>query len=119
MNVNEERRYSGRLEDFIEMAKTGKRVEMEVELNKLPMIQEIHTGKAHDLSDKKNTYLLIAYYTFKMDDQIHRLSKVYMFATEDESLNSLRVNKNIANVRLQVDYNRLRIAHVHFKEKYF
>ena len=109
----------GRLEDFIEVAKAGKRVEMDIELRKQQMIQEIDTGGAHDMHDKIHTYLLIADYIFKVDNELYRLSKVYTYAVDEESLDSIRVNKNIANARLQVDYNRLKAAHISFHEKFF
>ena len=109
----------GRLEDFIEVAKAGKQVEMEVELREQSMIQVIHNREINDTEDKINTYLLIADYTFKIDDQLHKLSKVYMYAAAEESQNSLRVNRTIANARLQVDYNRLKAANINFHEKFF
>ena len=92
---------------------------MEVELKKLPVIQEVHIVEGGGRHDKIQTYLLIAYYAFKFGDQVHRLSKVYMFATQEESLNSLRLNKEIANSRLQMDYQRMKKANIHFHEKYF
>jgi len=117
--TSEEKRNFGRLEDFIEIAKAGKQVELKVELREQSMIQSINTGELNDAEDKISTYLLIANYTFKIDDQSHALSKVYMFATFEESLTSSRMNRTIANARLQVDYNRLKAAHINFHEKFF
>lgn len=119
IQIGEKKQYYSRLEDCIRIAREGTRVEMEVELKKLPVIQEVHIMEGDVRHDKIQTYLLIAYYTFKFADQVHRLSKVYMFATQEESLDSLRVNKEIANNRLKMDYNRLKEAHIHFHEKYF
>jgi len=117
--INEEKSHFGRLEDFIEMAKTGKRIEMEVELRKQSMIQVADVGETHDTNVEISTYLWIADYTFKTDGQIYKLSKVYMFAAAHDSPNSLRLNNTIANARLQVDYNRLKAAHINFHEKFF
>jgi len=108
-----------RLEDFIELARGGKRVKCDMELRKQSLAQRVHPEETPDMTDEIETYLLIGDYTFDMDKQSHKVSKVYMFATEEESLNAARVNKSIANSRLQMDYERLKGAGVTFKEKFF
>ena len=117
--INIEKHYINRLEDVISLAKEGKRVDIEIELKNVPMIRDIPSGEAHEVAHKINTHLLIAYYTFKIDLQSYKFSKVYMFATTEESLISAQMNKDIANDRLQVDYKRLKNAHIHFHEKFF
>jgi len=114
-----EKHYISRLEDVIRIANEGKRVDMEVELKKLPMIQEIPDNKAEGKPHKINTYLLIAYYNFKVDVQSYKFSKVYAFANAEESLIVTEMNKDIANARLVMDYKRLSDAHIHFHEKFF
>ena len=119
IGLDEKRHHYSRLEDFIRIAKEGKRVDMEVDLKKLPVIHEGNLEGKIAIHQKNKSYLLIAYFTFKTGGQFYRLSKVYMFATGGESLDSLVVNKEIADTRLQVDYDRLKAAHIHFKENYF
>jgi len=119
MTEMHERSEMGRLEDFIEFAKAGKQIEMEVELRKQSMTQKVHPEETHDMTGVINTYLLIADYTFKTDDQSHKVSKVYMFAAVEESADAARANRNIANFRLQVDYTRLKAANIAFQEKFF
>lgn len=119
VKTNVERRYINSLEDAIRIAHEGKRVDMEVELKKLPMIQEVHTKEADKKPHKINTYLLIAYYNLKIDVQSYKFSKVYAFANADESLIVAEMNKDIANARLRMDYKRLSDAHIHFHEKFF
>ena len=119
IKINEEQRQLYRLEDFIEIAREGKKVNMDIELKKLPVMQEVNIDEVDGSHDKIQTYVLIAYYTFRIGDQVHRLSKVYMFATAGESLNSLRQNKNIANARLQMDYDRLKAANINIEKKFF
>lgn len=119
IKLKEKKQYYSRLEDFIWMAREGRRVDMEVELKKLPVIHEIHAEAGHDIRENIQTYLLIAYFTFKAGGELHKLSKVYMFATQKESLDSFRVNKEIANVRLRMDFDRMRAAQIHFREEYF
>lgn len=114
-----EKHYISRLEDVIRIANEGKRVDMEVELNKLPMIQEMYPREAGETTHNISTYLLIAYFNFKIDVQSYKFSKVYMFSTTDESLVTTEMNKDTANARLQMDYKRLRDANIHFQEKFF
>lgn len=111
--------YINRLEDVIRIAIEGKRVDMEVELKTLPMVQEVHAREADKTPHKIDTYLLIAYYNFKVDVQSYKFSKVYMFATAEESLITMEMNKDIANARLRLDYMRLKDAHINFHEKFF
>ena len=109
----------GRLEDFVELGRQGNRIEAEVELRKQSMIQKINTEGADDSGGDIETYLLMADYTFRMRDQTHKISKVYMFAVATESARAARANTTIANARLQVDYERLKAANVAFSERFF
>lgn len=108
-----------RLEDFVELAREGKKVKCDIDLRKQSLSQRVHPEETPDRTDEIETYLLIGDYTFLIDKQSYKVSKVYMFATEEESLNSARVNKSIANSRLQMDYERLKAARVTFKERFF
>ena len=119
IKTDTKKRYAGRLEDFIRLAEKGKQVELDVELKTIPVTQEVSVDDKKITHKQHKTYVLIAYFTCRADNEIQRLSKVYMFATGEESLNSIRVNKEIANARLQVDYNRLKAAHIHFTEEFF
>lgn len=119
IELDNKRQYYGRLEDLIRIGKEGSRVDMEVELKKLPIIPDSHIKKEGGTHEQSKTHLLTAYFTFVTGDQLYRLSKVYMFATGEESLDSLRKNKEIANIRLKIDYDRLKAANIHFQEKYF
>ena len=114
-----EKHYINRLDDVIRIANEGKRVDMEVELKTLPMIQEVSTREADKTPHNINTYLLIAYYAFKVDLQSYKCSKVYMFGNTEESLTTKEMNKDIANARLDMDYKRLRDVHIHFQDKFF
>lgn len=114
-----EKHFINRLEDVISIASEGKRVDMEVELKTQPMVQEVHIKEVDKTWHKIDTYLLIAFYTFKIDIQSYKCSKVYMFATDEESLITEEMNKDIANTRLRIDYKRFRDAHIHFQEVFF
>ncbi|MCX5719974.1 MAG: hypothetical protein NT055_08495 [Nitrospirae bacterium] len=122
----------GRIEDFIALAKLGKKVEMTVELRKQLVAQKVHPGDTEEMKGEISMYLLIGDFTFnvggheslivirqKLIPDVKNVSKVYMFGSLEESLDASKVNKNIANERLKVDYQRLKIANITFKEKYF
>ena len=109
----------GRLEYFIGLARKGKRIKAEIELRKQPMIQKVHPSETPDMKDEINTYILIADYTFELDEPSHKVSKVYMFAVAEESVDAARINRNIANARLNMDYQRLKAVNIEFQEKFF
>jgi len=121
--TNTEKHYINRLEDAIRIANEGKRVDMEVSLKTQQMIQEVNAKEAdktpHDIPHNINSYLLIANYTFKIDLQSYKCTKAYMFGALEESLTTKKINKDVANARLEMDYKRLRDAHIHFQEKFF
>ncbi|MGQ9571516.1 MAG: hypothetical protein ACUVUQ_11910 [Thermodesulfovibrionales bacterium] len=64
-------------------------------------------------------YLLIADYTFTIENDVKRISKVYMYGSAEESLTAVKIDTNIANERLKMDYSRLKEANISFEEKYF
>ena len=112
------------LEDFIEIARDGKHVEAEVELrsyctnagdDSLPCF----TDAVPNVNDHIDNCIMIADYTFKIGGQSCRLSKIYMFTTQADSLEQTRDNWVIANARLNVDYKRLKAVHIDIVEKYF
>jgi hypothetical protein len=109
----------GRLEDFIALAKTGKDVHMEIELRKQLVEQKVHPEVTVDMKSEIDMYLLTGDYTFKVEGEVQNISKVYMFGSLEESQSAARVDRNIANERLKMDYRRLREANITFQEKYF
>ncbi len=117
--------FGSRLEDFITLAQKGRSIQVKVELKKKMLKQKVHPEETDDQSSELDTYLLIADYSFEikgegnMQELFPYVSKTYMFATVEESLNSHRVNTNIANARLKMDYDRLKAANIHFEEKFF
>jgi hypothetical protein len=109
----------GRLEDFIELAKQGRTIGVEIKLKRQSVIQKINFAKTEESGGDIETYLLVADYLFKIEGQKHKISKVYMFATATESANANRANANIANFRLQVDYGRISAVGIKFAPKFF
>lgn len=109
----------GRIEDFIALAKLGKDVKVTVELRKQLVAQKVHPGDTEEMKGEIGMYLLLGDFTFNVGGDIKNVSKVYMFGSLEESLDASNVDRNIANERLKVDYQRLKIANITFKEKYF
>jgi hypothetical protein len=108
-----------RLEDFIQLAKKGNRIELKVDLRKQSMMQNVDSDEADGKSDNIETYILVADYTFTMAGRPHKVSKVYMYAVATESRKTTRASAAIANLRLQLDYDRLKAANIAFSEAFF
>jgi hypothetical protein len=119
MNKINKRDEPGRLEDFIQFARKGNRIAAKIGLRKQSMIQNIATDETDGKSDNIKTYLLIADFTFTVSGRSHEVSKVYMFAVATESADATRANTAIANLRLQIDYERLKAVNISFTEKFF
>ena len=109
----------GRIEDFIALAKGGKTVNVQVELGKKLVSQNVPPGVTEDMKDEIGMYLLIADYFFKIEKDMKLVSKVYILGSSEESPDAFKVNKSIANARLSMDYERLKDAQIKFEEKYF
>jgi hypothetical protein len=101
-----------RLEDFIAVAKGGKEVQAEIELSKQRIKYKAHPDETEERKDEVDGYLLTADYTFKVEEETWRVSKVYIRGFADESLDTARLNKNIAN-------ERLKAADLKLEPKYF
>jgi vacuolar-type H+-ATPase subunit D/Vma8 len=108
-----------RLEDFITLAKEGKKVEVEIELKKMRVTQKVHPDETEDMSDELESYLLTGDYMFRVEGESWKVSKVYVMGLAGESMNTAMLNKNIANDRLKMDYQRLKDVNIEFEDKYF
>jgi len=109
-----------RLEDFIALAKAGKQVKAEIELNKQIVKQKVHPDETDNMGLEVDMYLLSGnYFLTGVEDEVKRISKVYVFASTGESLVESQTNRKIANARLKMDYDRLAQAGIKFEEKYF
>jgi len=107
------------LEDFIRLTKEGKNVRVSVRLRKEIIGQEVHAQVTEQGRGEVNHYLLIGDYTCSVEREVHKVSKVYIFGSDKESLAAARMHKGIANERLERDYQRLKDANIKMEEKYF
>ena len=108
-----------RIEDFIALAKEGKKVDVTISLRKQIVSQNVHPGETEDMKNEIDMYLLLGDYTFKVSDREKVVSKVYIYGSLEESLNDAKIDKSIANERLKMDYKRMQDANITFEEKYF
>ena len=108
-----------RIEDFIALAKKGAKVDLKIELKKRLVTQKVSPDVTEDMKDEMDMYLLVADYIFKVEKDMQLVAKVYMFGSSEEPLDIIKVNSNIANARLKMDYQRLKDAKITFEEKYF
>ena len=108
-----------RIEDFIDLAKEGKDVHVEIELEKQVVAQKVHPGNTEDMKREIDMYLLIGAYTFSVGKDVKQVSKVYVYGSLDEPPGVFLANTNIANARLKADYRRLKDANIKVEEKYF
>jgi hypothetical protein len=107
------------LEDFIRLAKEGEDVLVSVELRKQYIPSKIHPAHTEEGKSETESYLLIGDYTCSVGKEVHKVPKVYVFSSAEESLHAAKMHKNIANERLKRDYRRLREAKIKVEEKYF
>ena len=108
-----------RLEDFIVLAEGGQKVEAKIELRKQSIIQEVLPYDTEERRNEVDAYLLIGDYRFELGGESYKLSKVYLMGCTTEPAYMANLNKNIANNRLKMDYQRLKDADIKLKAKYF
>jgi hypothetical protein len=108
-----------RLEDYIFLARQGKRVQVDVKLRKQVVQQKVHPEQTTDLRDEIGMYLLMADFTLTAEGERCVVTKVYAFGALGEPLDSANVSRSIATARLRMDYKRLKDASVAVDEKYF
>lgn len=110
-----------RLEDFLLLARKGKRIHLQVDLRKQMVSQkvqrEVGLGESGEIYE--DIALSLADYTFIVDNVTSKISKVYMYTSPETSEEAAQANDNIANARLRMDYLRLKDAGIPFEEKYF
>lgn len=107
------------LEDFIGLAKEGKEVQVKVELRKQNITQKVHPAETEERKGEVDAYLLIGDYTCTVAGEVYQVPKVYIFGSDEESINTAKMHKNIANERLKRDYKRLKEAKIKVEENYF
>ena len=108
-----------RLEDFVVLARKGKKVEVEIELRTQNIQQKIHPSETEGKRSEIDAYLLIGDYTLKVEGESWQVSKIYIWGFAVESLDIRRLHRNIANDRLKLDYRRLKEVNIEFEAKYF
>lgn len=108
-----------RLEYFVQLARRGKKVGVEVTLRKELVEQKVHPEETEDMTGMTHMYLLLGDFLCECEGEVNTISKIYVYGTAEESVSTGQVNKSVANARLKMDYQRLKDAKIKFSEKYF
>jgi|WetSurMetagenome_2_1015567.scaffolds.fasta_scaffold1038161_2 hypothetical protein len=108
-----------RLEDFIVLTWQGKEVRLSVELKKPILTPKFRPGEIEGLKGDMDMYLLVANYSFNVEGEIRRVSKIYGAGIVEEPQDFTQKNSFIANKRLEIDYKRLEGSHIKFEKKYW
>ena len=109
-----------RLEDFIELAKAGNQIHLNVNLRREIIKQMIHPDESDNMRVEQDMYLLMADFV-SPDVEVEglRVSKVYALSSINADEIEEKTTRYIANERLKMDYQRLRKADILFEEKFF
>ncbi|SPF41163.1 conserved hypothetical protein [Syntrophobacter sp. SbD1] len=108
-----------RLEDFIRLSKQGKDVQITIDLRKLTIKQKVHPQETEESTGEIDSYLLVGDYNCRAGGQAWKIAKVYVMGSMEESLDTVNMNRNIANDRLKMDYRRLKDARIKIEEQFF
>ena len=109
----------GRLENIISLAMEGKQIQTSIDLKKKIVTPVVNPEETEDTKSNNNMYLFIGEYSFTVEGETHKVSKVYAYGIYTYSRDSLEQNMYFANDRLKMDYKRLREAKIKFEEKFF
>lgn len=109
----------GRLQDFIAFAKTGAKIKATVALSRQLVSNKVHPGSHEEMKSEVNMFLYTAVFSFRIGDEDRTVSKVYMVSSTEESANQIKVDTNISNQRLKVDYERLKSVGIEMNEPLF
>ena len=108
-----------RLAYFINRAKSGKKVTVELVLRKQFVEWPAHPDETDDMTGITRTYLLLGDFICECEDEVSTISKIYVYGFVAEPVEAGKVNTSVANERLKMDYQRLKDASIMFEEKYF
>ena len=115
--ANIEKEMPVRLEDIISWAREGKEVKADVVLTKQNIIQKVLEEASN--TEEIDAYLLTGEFTFQVAGKSYEVSKTYLRGYASESLDVSAANRNIANDRLKMDYQRLMKAGIELEQNYF
>jgi hypothetical protein len=108
-----------RLENFIELAKSGKKIKIMVELYTKDVKQIGHPEDTDDVLEELDMRLLIADFIPIGFKEKPRVTKVYAVCPIYEKEVDAFTTRSIANERLKMDYKRLQKAKIEFEKKFF
>ena len=106
-----------RLEDFISLSKQGEIISLDVHLRLENILRQ--GEQCEGSKEQIDGYLFIGDFYFYIKGEMYNVSKVYSLSYLTNDKNDLHVDRQIANARLKMDYNRLQKAGINVQEMYF
>ena len=106
-----------RLEDFISLSKQGETISLDVHL-RIESILRQHE-QCEGSKEQIDGHLFIGDFQFYIKSKMYTVSKVYSLTYLTNDPDDLHVDRQIANARLKMDYNRLQKAGINVQEMYF
>lgn len=116
LNISRSTRLN-RLEEFILESRKGKKIEVETQLRREKILGQ--AGQCAGQEGRIDGYLFIADFLCCMESQRYTVSKVYSLSYLTKDPTDLHVDRQVANARLKMDYQRLREAGIEVQEMYF
>lgn len=109
----------GRLQDFIAFAKTGAKIKASAAPTRQLVTNKVHPGSHEEMKSEVDMFLYTTVFTFHIADEDRKVAKVYMVSSTEENADQIRIDTNIANQRLKLDYERLKAVGIEIKEQLF
>ena len=111
----------GRLDDYINLAGSGKTIRLQTRLYRKWLKQVSRSNATGGIDMDMDMCLLMADFTplETTQEMPGKVTKPYMICPVKDSESDEKTTRHIANERLRMDYARLRGAGISFEEKYF
>jgi len=113
--------FKGRLDDYINLARTGKSIRLQVRLYRKWFKEVSQSNATDDLDVEMDKCLLMADFTPIQAEagMPQSVSKAYMISPINESEIDDKTTRHIANERLRMDFARLKEADIFINERFF
>jgi len=112
---------AGRLEDLIDLAKTGKTIQLQTRLYKKWVRQVSQSNATGDPdSETENCLYMADFMVIQAEPEMpEKITKAYMVCSINDIELQGETTRRIANERLRMDYARLKGADISVEEKSF
>jgi hypothetical protein len=113
--------FKGRLEDYIDLARSGKSIRLQVHLYRKWFRQVSRSNATDDLDVATDQCLhMVDFSPVRPEPGMPvKVTKAYMISPINEIEADDKTTRHIANERLRMDYARLKEADIHVQEEFF